>query len=101
MRFNYRGPNNELFTEVRVNSINRRVTIVNHTDNFINRAFGVKENVTYEDVMTFLESRTIPRDRGDINEILKELGMKEYDPYKLCEYFGGKTAHDDNWIEFL
>ena len=101
MKFNYRGSNNELLTEVTVNPFTKKVTFVNHTDLVYDKAFAWKENVTYDDVLAFFEERTIPRNRDNINEILKELGMKEYDPYLLCKHFGGKMAHDDNWIEFL
>ena len=100
MRFNYRNEKGEILTEVYVNPFTKKVTVKNHTDFFLDKAFGNNENVTYDDVMKFLESRTVPRNREDINEILAELHMKEYDPYALCKYFGGKVCEDDCYVEF-
>lgn len=101
MRFNYRNEDGELLTEVSVNPLTKKVRIINHTDDFLDRAFGVNETPDYNDVLRFLESRTVPHNRADIRNILHELGMKTYDPIALCKYFGGRMAHDDNYVEFV
>ena len=101
MKFNFRGPNNELLTEVRISPFSKKVTFVNHTDRIMDKAFGKKESVIYDDVIKFFKLRTVPKSRQSIQDILKEVGLKEYDPYLLCKKFGGRIAHDDKWIEFL
>ena len=101
MHFKYIGPDEEVFTEVFVNRLTKKVKVINYTDDFLDRAFGVKEDVTYQDVMEFFESRTFPRRRGDINEILKVIGLKEYNAYKMCKILGGKKAEDGCRVEFL
>ena len=101
MHFKYIGPDEEVFTEVFVNRLTKKVKVINYTDDFLDRAFGVKEDVTYQDIMEFFESRTLPRRRHDIDKILDALNMKEYDPYKLCKFFGGKMAKDGCRVEFI
>lgn len=101
MRFNYRNEDGELLTEVSVNPLTKKVRIINHTDDFLDRAFGVNETPDYNDVLRFLESRTFPRNRYGIKDILREMGLSQYDPIKMCQYTNGRMADDTNWIEFL
>lgn len=101
MRFNYRGRNGELFTEVYVNPLTKKVKVINHTDDFIDKAFGNNDDVTYADVLDFFESRTFPRNRENIDEILGQMGLSCYDPYRMCLVTKGKMAEDGCWIEFL
>ena len=101
MRFNYRGKNDELLTSVYVNPLTKKVTFKNYTDEFVKCAFGKKETVTYEDVINFFKRRTYQENRADISDILKVMGLTEYDPIKMCKYTNGRTAEDEKWIEFL
>jgi len=100
MRFNFRGPNGELYTEVFVDD-KKNVKFKNHTDFWADCAFGKRTTATYGDVLTFFEMRTFPRNREDLPEILEAMGLKEYDPYKMCIFSEGRCASDDDWIEFL
>lgn len=101
MHFKFKDENGNLLTDVKVNPITKKVTFRNYTDDVYSCAFGVRKEVTYDEVLEFLEERTVPRNRADIKEILEELGLKRYDPYFLCRYFGGKVAHDNKYLEFL
>lgn len=101
MRLNFKKSDGTVLTEIKVNPVTKKVKIVNYTDNVFCRAFGANENPTYADVIHFLEKRTVPKNRGDIKEILEEVGLKEYDPYFLCKFFGGRMAQDDFCVEFL
>lgn len=101
MKFNYMDKDGNILTSVIVNNFTKKVKIVNYTNDIMDRAFGVKEKVTYEDVMDFFKDRTFPRNRADLQDILDYLGLKKYDPYLMCKKLAGKTAQDENWIDFL
>ena len=101
MKFNYMNENDEIITSVYVNPITKKVKIKNYTDDIVDLAFGVNEKPNYQDVLDFFESRCVPRDRKSINDILELLGLKEYDPYLICKFNHGRTAQDENWIDFL
>jgi len=100
MRFTFREEDGTPITKVHVNPLTKKVSFKNYKEYFLDKAFGVKEDVTYNDVLYFLEKRTVPRNREDINEILTELHLKEYDPVALCKFFGGRIASDNRYIEF-
>ena len=101
MKFNFMDGNDQIITAVSVNPLTKKVKIKNYTDDIMDRAFGVNENPTYQDVLDFFESRTFPRNRVSIDDILKSMGLKEYDPYKMCKKLQGRTEQDDFYIDFL
>ena len=101
MKFNFMDGNNQIITSVYINPITKKVKIKNFTDDIIYRAFGVNENPTYQDVLDFLESRTFPRNRTNIEDILKDMGLKCYDPYLMCKKLQGRKAQDHRWIDFM
>ena len=88
MHFNFRGPHNELLTEVWVNPITKKVRFKNHTNDPFDCVFGMQKTATYQDLIDFFESRTFPRNRANIDDILEEFGLKKYDPYLLCKKLG-------------
>ena len=92
---------NQIMTSVYINPITKKVKIKNFTDDIMDRAFGVNEKPTYEDVLKFFESRTFPRNRVSINDILESMGLKEYDPYLMCKKLQGRTEQDNFYIDFL
>ena len=100
MRFTFREEDGTPITKVYVNPLTKKVTFKNYKEYFLDKAFGVKEHVTYEDVLNFLEERTVPRNRERIDLILSELHLKEYDPVALCKYFGGRVGEDHRYVEF-
>lgn len=101
MKFNYMDKDGKILTSVSVNNLTKHVKIVNYTDDVMDRAFGVKENVTCQDVMDFFEKRTFPRNRADLPDILDSLGLKRYDPYLMCRKLQGRREQDQKWIDFL
>lgn len=101
MKFNFMDGNNQIITSVYVNPLTKKVKIKNYSDDIVDRAFGVNENPTYHDVLDFLESRTFPRNRTNINDILKDMGLNKYDPYLMCKKLNGRTEQDDFYIDFL
>lgn len=78
---------------------NRTVKIENKTDDILHRAFGVKENPTWEDFEFFLEDRCFPRTRDKMKLILRDLGLDCYDPLQIIGKTQGRMAEDQQWIE--
>lgn len=88
----------ELLTSIHVRG--RSVTFENHSDNVILIAFGVRESVTYEDLMEFYESRCFPRERVNAKELLHGLGLDYYDPELICRKTHGQQFDDFMWLQF-
>lgn len=101
MKFNYMNQDGNILTSVSVNNLTKKVKFQNYTDDITDRAFGVKTEVNYEDVIHFFEQRCVPENRTDIRDILKLLNLEKYDPYLLCKYSKGTSAQDNNWIDFI
>lgn len=89
---------NKVSTVIDVDEIEKRVRAYNYTKDYISRAFGRKEQPTFEDYETFLESRCFPRTRDKMKLILKELDLPFYDPLLIIEKTEGRMAEDDFWI---
>ena len=51
-------------------------------------------------IYDFIKSRCPERDRGDINEILSAMGLREYDPWKIVRITHGVDWDDFYWIRF-
>lgn len=51
-------------------------------------------------LMKFFEDRCFPRTRANCDELLKELGLKEYNPYLICIKTRGQQWDDFYWIRF-
>ena len=59
--------------------------VKNHTDQILKTAFGRQERPTWDDFIEFLEERCVPKSRENINILLKEMGLTEYDPIQIVE----------------
>ena len=53
-----------------------KVKVTDYVDNFNYRAFGIRKNITIEDVEDFLEDGCVSRTRANINEILAIKGYQ-------------------------
>ncbi len=53
-----------------------------------------------ERIYEFIKSRCMEEGRGDIEEILEELGLEEYDPWKMVQITHGVDWDDFYWIRF-
>lgn len=85
-------------TIIDVCGIMHRIKIVNLTDDMLSRAFGVRENPTWDDYEEFLESRCMPRTRYGIRDELKNLGLDSYDPFLIVEKTQGRVYGDGQWL---
>lgn len=82
-----------------VNVKEEKIAVVNETDDLVHRAFGIKARPTWEDFEGFLESRCFPRTREDLDMVLEDLELDEYDPLAIVERTGGRMAEDLQWIK--
>ena len=100
MVIRYKNGDGKLITKICVLCNRKIVRVKNYADFPLDNAFGLKspENVTWDDVYRFLISRTYPENRANINEILEDLGLKEYDPIKMCRITRGRMTNDQNWL---
>lgn len=87
-------------TEIYVDFENKQIKIINRTNDIMKRAFGVNENPTWEDFESFLEERCFPNSRALKKTILQRIGMDSYDPLQILELNKGRTAEDNQYINF-
>ena len=87
-------------TEIYVDFENKQIKIINRTNDIMKRAFGVNENPTWEDFESFLEERCFPNSRALKKTILQRIGVDSYDPLQILELNKGRTAEDNQYINF-
>jgi transcriptional regulator with XRE-family HTH domain len=87
-------------TVIDLDFLNQKVYIQNKTNDILHRAFGIVETPTWDDLDEFLRERCFPESRGNRKQILRELGLTEYDPLQIVEKTKGRTADDDMWLKF-
>ena len=87
-------------TEIYVDFDHKQIKIINRTNDIMKRAFGVNENPTWEDFESFLEERCFPNSRALKKTILQRIGMDSYDPLQILEMNKGRTAEDNQYINF-
>jgi len=91
---------NKPCTAIDVNFLQNKIKIQNYTKDILHRAFGVKEDPTWEDFYVFLQDRCFPKTRGNVKTVLAALGLQNYDPLQIVEKTNGRTAEDDLWLKF-
>ena len=87
-------------TAIDVNFLQNKIKIQNYTKDILHRAFGIKEDPTWEDFYVFLQDRCFSKTRGDVKTVLAGLGLQDYDPLQIVEKTNGRTAEDDLWLKF-
>ena len=87
-------------TEIYVDFEHKQIKIINRTNDIMKRAFGVNENPTWEDFESFLEERCFPNSRALKKIILQRIGVESYDPLQILELNKGRTAEDNQYINF-
>lgn len=91
---------NKPCTAIDVNFLENKIKIQNYTKDILHRAFGTKENPTWDDFRLFLEDRCFPKTRGNVKPVLAKMGLQDYDPLQIVEKTHGRTAEDDLWVKF-
>ena len=79
--------------------LTEKIQIINLTDDLFSRAFGIRENPTWEAYEEFLESRCMPRTRYGIREELQLLEIDSYDPFQIVEKTKGRVYEDGQWLD--
>lgn len=95
----YDGEN--LCTKICADRTTRRLAIQNETDDVLSTAFGINQNPNWEDLMNFLESRCIPRQRDGLQYYLAQLGLEHYEPLEIIRKTAGRMAEDACWIKIV
>lgn len=88
----------DVCTMIDVDFLNKRVKAVNRTDNVLFRAFGTIEYPTWDDLIYFLKERCFSESRGDKKELLCELGIDNYDVFRIVEKTEGRCADDNQYV---
>lgn len=91
----------ELCSIILVDFRQKKIEVINKTNEVIHQAFGVKAKPDWEDFEYFLESRCFPKSRDHVKSILQELGLQSYDPLAIIEKTGGHMAEDKQWINLI
>lgn len=91
--------NDTLCTRICADFTDKQLAIKNEDVPNLHRAFGVNETPTWDDLMSFLEDRCIPRQRDGLQYYLDELGLDEYDPLAIVLRTEGKMAEDHQWLK--
>ena len=73
----------------------RTLLAENHVSNPVKTAFGNNVLPTWEDLLSFLEDRCIPRERAGVREYLEVIGVCEYDPIEIINKTSGRMAEDN------
>lgn len=102
MKFVYRDYDNSPITSVYVSKDRKHVEVKNYKylDEPVLLPFGRKTEVTYADVEHFFERRTYDKNRSDLKDLLHRMGLRKYDPLKMCIRYQGRNAKDGCWIDF-
>ena len=87
-------------TEIYVDFEHKQIKIINRTNDIMKRAFGVNEKPTWEDFESFLEERCFPNSRALKKTILQRIGVDSYDTLQILELNKGRTAEDNQYINF-
>lgn len=91
--------NDTLCTRIYADFTDHLLAIKNEDVPNLHRAFGVNETPTWDDFMSFLEERCIPRQRDGLHYYLDELGLDEYDPLAIVLRTEGRMAEDHQWLK--
>ena len=91
--------NDTLCSRILADYTEKNVKVKNYINDKFHIAFGVNENPSWDDYLSFLEDRCIPRERAGLREYLDALGIDEYEPLEIIRKTKGRMAEDNQWIE--
>ena len=100
MELHFMDPNG-LCTIIYADFQTQQVKIKNFTNDTLHRAFGIKENPTWDDFEYFLEDRCFPRTRDKLKLVLQDIGVDHYDPLTIIRKTHGRMAEDHQWLEIV
>ncbi len=83
----------------RVEVTDDKAHITKYDTNPVHCLFPYEETDSYH-ILSILESRCWPRDRGNIDELLKACGLHSYDVMGIIKATHGRMYNDYTWIRF-
>lgn len=87
-----------VLAKITVNEDNT-ISLVNYTDDIVDRPFGVNLNPTMEDVNDLFKERVFPKERYNVKQILKDKPYG-YNPFSIICDTHGILVDDFYWIRF-
>lgn len=90
---------NTLCTECKVDYGVGSIDIKNYTDNIVFQAFG-KRRMSIDEIDEFFRERCFPETRVDVKDLLKMLGLRNFDAEAICRKTHGMVHGDRFWIRF-
>ena len=100
VRFLYKC-NGLICSVIDVDDIKKRIKVKNFTNSTNLKAFGDNPNPTYDDYLSLLEERCVPKTRHLIGEYLKYIGVPFYDPFLIVMKTKGIMEGDFFSLEFV
>ena len=91
---------NEKVADIVVDYTTNTVEVINYTDYWVKRPFGVVENPSIDEFEEMLESRCFPKERANCDQLLKDLGLRFYDPLAIVRKTKGIMSDDYMWLRF-
>ena len=76
-----------------------KVQVARYCEHPVKQLFA-KEQMTRYQLNRIFEMRCFEKGRGDIHEILKNLGLTEYNPYEIVRKTHGVSYNDYIWFRF-
>lgn len=96
-RFEYYN-GHALCTVIYADFTDKTLVAENYTDFLVKTAFGQKNTPNWDDFMSFLEERCVPRQREGLQDYLEALGLDCYDPLEIVLRTEGRMAEDQQWL---
>lgn len=90
-----------LCTKICADRTTRQLAIENMSVPLFSTAFGANQTPNWEDLMIFLESRCVPRQRDGLQHYLSQLGLDRYEPLEIIRKTAGRMAEDACWIKIV
>ncbi len=92
---------NRILTEIIIDSAQRTVSIINHTDDVFERAFGTNDSPTIQDFNEFVKSRAFPYNMDNREVVLKTYDIRKDDDLQIVKELRGRRCNDDFWIDVI
>lgn len=89
----------DILTSILVDFLHEQINVVDYSSHPMKRAFGVKKKPSWDDFVSFLEDRCVPRSRDHMKLILHDYKLDSYDPFAIVERTGGRMAEDERYIK--
>ena len=89
----------KLCSRIAADYTEKSICVENYVADALKRAFGNMSDPGWEDFLSFLETRCIPKERAGLREYLDAIGAESYDPLEIIRITGGRMAEDQQWLK--